>query len=288
MARRGRPSTIFSDNGRTFVGAAKLLREIRKDERLQAYLAEEEISWRFNLRHAPWWGGQFEGLVGLFKRAFYKTVWGGMLSWVELSEIVLEVETQLNGRPLSCVEDDVQLPVLTSASFLFQRANRLPKLEPWREENRDLRKRAKHLKSCKDALWKRWTREYLAALRERHGRGKEGKLKSLKIGDVVNIHSEEKNRGKWPLGIVEQLYGGRDGVIRAVKSRTGKSILERPIQHLYPLELSSDDPKNVARPSQLDAQAPVFRPRRYAALAARIRFRDVLQDEELRKPSYPP
>ena len=46
---------------------------------------------------------------------------------------------------------------------------------------------------------------------------KEGKLKSLKIGDVVIIHSEEKNRGQWPLGIVEQLYKGRDGVIRAVK-----------------------------------------------------------------------
>ena len=164
IARRGRPLTIFSDNGRTFVGAAKLLREIRKDERLQANLAEEEISWKFNLSRAPWWGGQFEGLVGLFKRAFYKTVGGGKLSRVELSEVVLEVETQLNRRPLSYVEDDVQLPVLTSASFLFQRANRLPELEPWREENRDLRKRAKHLKSCKDALWKRWTREYLAAL----------------------------------------------------------------------------------------------------------------------------
>ena len=166
-----------------------------------------------------------------------------MLSWVELSEAVLKVETQLNRRPLPYVEDDVQLPVLTPASFLFQRANRLPELEPWREQNRDLRKRAKHLKSCKDALWKRWTREYLAALRERHGRGKEGKLKSLKIGDVVIIHSEEKNRGQWPLGIEEQLYGGRDGVIRAVKLRTSKSILERPIQHLYPLELSCDDPK---------------------------------------------
>ena len=162
IARRGRPSTIFSDNGRTFVGAAKLLREIRKDELLQAKLAEEEISWKFNLSRAPWWGGQFEGLVGLFKRAFCKM--GGMLSWVELSVVVLEVETQLNRRPLSYVEDDVQLPVLTSASFLFQRANRLPELEPCREENRDLRKRAIHLKSCKDALWKRWTWEYLAAL----------------------------------------------------------------------------------------------------------------------------
>ncbi|XP_044169674.1 uncharacterized protein LOC122953767 [Acropora millepora] len=164
IARRGRPSTIFSDNGRTFVGAARFLREIRLNERLKAYLAKEEISWKFNLSSAPWCGGQFEGLVGLFKRAFYKTVGGGMLSWDELSEVVLEVETQLNRRPLSYVEDDVQLPVLTPASFLFHRANGLPELEPWREEKRDLRKRAKHLKSWKDALWKRWTREYLAVL----------------------------------------------------------------------------------------------------------------------------
>ena len=53
IARRGRPSTIFSDNGRTLVRATKLLREILKDERLQAYLAEEEISWKFNLSRAP-------------------------------------------------------------------------------------------------------------------------------------------------------------------------------------------------------------------------------------------
>ncbi|XP_067039905.1 uncharacterized protein [Acropora muricata] len=132
-----------------------MLRKIRKHDRLQASLAEEELSWTFNLSRAPWWGGQFERFVGLFKRAFYKTIGGGILSCVELSEVVLEVETQLNRCPLSYAEDDVQLPVLTPGSFLFQRANRLPELEPRREENRDLRKRTKHLKSCKDALWTR-------------------------------------------------------------------------------------------------------------------------------------
>ena len=39
IARRGRPSKIFSDNGRTFVGAAKLIKEIQKDEQMQDYLA---------------------------------------------------------------------------------------------------------------------------------------------------------------------------------------------------------------------------------------------------------
>ena len=130
IARRGRPTTIFSDNGKTFVGAAHWLKEIQKDEHLQAYLAEERITWRFNLSSAPWWGGQFERLVGVFKRAFYKTIGGGLLSWTELCEVVLEVETQLNRRPLSYVEEDVELPLLTPASSLFQKSNHLPEREP--------------------------------------------------------------------------------------------------------------------------------------------------------------
>lgn len=81
------------------MGAAKLIKEIQKDEQMQDYLATEKITWRFNLSRAPWWGGQFERLVGLFKRAFYKVIGGGMLTWSELSDVVLDVETHLNCRP---------------------------------------------------------------------------------------------------------------------------------------------------------------------------------------------
>ncbi|XP_068675546.1 uncharacterized protein [Montipora foliosa] len=191
IARHGRPSVVYSDNGRTFIGAEKWLKKLQRDEQLQGYLAAEKILWRFNLSRAPWWGGQLEHLVGLFKSAFYKTVGGGMLSWFELCDVVLEVETQLNRRPLSYVEDDVQLPLITPASFLFSKSNLLPEQEPWREADADLRKRA-----CKDALWKRWTREYLTALRERHNLNLKGQTTSLKVGDVVIIRSEDKNRGE--------------------------------------------------------------------------------------------
>ena len=282
IARRGRPSKIFSDNGRTFVGAAKLLKEIQKDEQMQDYLASEKITWRFNLSRAPWWGGQFERLVGLFKRAFYKVIGGGMLTWSELSEVVLDVETHLNRRPLSYVEDDVQLPLLTPSSFLFQRSIRLPERQPWREEDYDLRKRERYLRTCKDALWKRWTREYLAALRERHTHNIPGTSRLLNVGDVVIIRSEDKNRGKWPLGVVEELFEGRDGKVRAVKLRAGKPFLERPIQHLYPLELTCDKvPERAAAPPQLNAGASVFRPRRDAAVAATLRIQGVAEDGEL-------
>ena len=40
-----------------------------------------------------------QSLEILFKQAFYKTIGGGMLSWFELSDVVLEVEAQLSEPP---------------------------------------------------------------------------------------------------------------------------------------------------------------------------------------------
>ena len=59
IARRGRSERIYSDNGRTFVGAANWIRAVVEDERLQTYLNINQIKWQFNLSRAPWWGGQY-------------------------------------------------------------------------------------------------------------------------------------------------------------------------------------------------------------------------------------
>ena len=59
-------------------------------------------------------------------------------------------------------------------------------------------------------MWRRWTSEYLRALRERH-RLKYGNAESsLAVGDVVIIKSVERNRNCWPLGIIEELIIGWD------------------------------------------------------------------------------
>ena len=79
VARRGRPAKVFSDNEKTFVGAARWLKHIQSDEKVQSNLSDEGIAWSFNLSRAPWWGGRFERLIGFFKRAFYKTIGGGLL-----------------------------------------------------------------------------------------------------------------------------------------------------------------------------------------------------------------
>ena len=93
--------------------------------------------------------------------ALYKTVRNTVLTWKELSEVVLDIEIALNNRPMNYVEEDIQQPVLTPNAFLFIRSNTLPELAPHHQTHRELRKRAKILTRYKDALWSRLTREYL-------------------------------------------------------------------------------------------------------------------------------
>ena len=62
----------------------------------------------------------------------------------------------------------------------------------------------------------------------------------INISDAVMIKGDEKNCGKWKIGIIENIFMGKDNIIRSVRIRTGKSIIERPIQLLYPMELHCD------------------------------------------------
>jgi hypothetical protein len=103
------------------------------------------------------------------------------------------------------------------------------------------------------------------------------KQHTLKQGDVVIIKGEEINRNKWKLAVGVQMIKGRDDVMRAVKLRAGKSFLERPIQFLYPLELSCDmePPK-----TRLNVEAKEFAHKRKAAISAQGNIRKIAEEEE--------
>ena len=96
----------------------------------------------------------------------------------------------------------------------------VPELGPKHIQDYDLRKRAKYLSKCEDALWSRWTKEYLRGLRERHRLKCKGDSTHPAKGDVVIIKSDDKNRAQWKLGVVIDLITGRDGVVRGAKLRT--------------------------------------------------------------------
>lgn len=61
-------------------------------------------------------------LIGLVKTALRKTISNAYLAFDELG-VLLDVEIALNGRPLSYIEDEAQLPVLTPNSMLSIQPN---------------------------------------------------------------------------------------------------------------------------------------------------------------------
>ena len=130
-----------------------------------------------------------------------------MLSWNELQEVLLDMEVALNNRPLYNVDDDIKLPILTPSSLLHMQPNPLPELEPNHIQDYDLRKRGKYLGKCKDAVWSRWTKEYLRGLWKRH-RPKHKGCSTHPAGDMVIIKSDERNRAQWMLGVVIELIIG--------------------------------------------------------------------------------
>ena len=67
---------------------------------------------------------------------------------------------------------------------------------------------------------------------------------------------------------------------QAVRIRTAKGEIERPVQHLYPLELACDKYKETEQQLKLNHNAPAFSQRRDAAVAANERIQEVLELEQ--------
>ena len=88
--------------------------------------------------------------------------------------------------------------------------------------------------------WKRWVHESLAALRERHNLSHKVKPVKININHAIMIRGDEKNQGKWKIGIIENIFMGKDTATRSVRIRCGKNVIERPIQLLYPIKLHCD------------------------------------------------
>ena len=77
----------------------------------------------------------------------------------------------------------------------------------------------------------------------------------------------------------QSLFTGRDGVVRAAKLRASRGFMERPIQHLHPLELSCDRNPTPCNDTPLDRTAVEFRLQRDAAEAARQRIQDIVEQD---------
>ena len=106
IARRTRPKVMISDNASVFKSTATWMKNIRKSERIQDYLARQDINWRFNLSRSPWWGGMYERLIKDVKKILHKTLDRTHLTIEQLEAVVIDVEKNLNNQPLTYLDSD--------------------------------------------------------------------------------------------------------------------------------------------------------------------------------------
>lgn len=231
IARRGRVSLVYSDNGTNFVGANNLLERVEWNE-IQKFSSIRRIEWRFNPPTASWWGGFWERLVGVMKGSLRRCLGKASLSLEELSTTVCEVEGIVNSRPLTYVSEDLEeLEPLTPAHFI--QPNSDTATDDFDEIDRQqLLSRSAHLEKVREHLRQRFVKEYLSLL---VGHSKKGT--SVREGDIVLVGTDNTKRISWPLGRVVAVMPGSDEVVRLVKVKTAKGEFLRPVQRLYPLEV---------------------------------------------------
>ena len=68
-----------------------------------------QLPFRGNISRVPWWGGQLEQMIRIVKKSLYKAIVKIILTWSKFEEVLLDAEIVLNNRPLSYVEDDVEI-----------------------------------------------------------------------------------------------------------------------------------------------------------------------------------
>ena len=232
VSRRGLPKTVFSDNAKTFKSAST--------ELLKLYGSNSPY-WRFSVPRAPWWGGWWERMVRNMKVSLKKTIGLKSLERTELETLLTEVEACLNSRPLTFVGDDIDNGhSLTPSHFLLGRGSHLDKVscEPSLDVSPELiKEKSKALEGRCNMFWKQWQDEYLKHLPLPKRRDKFGKLE---VGSVVLIREDNCPRLQWPMGVVERLIPGKDGVARTVEVRTKRGNFFRPIQRLHGMELNEE------------------------------------------------
>ena len=88
ITRRGIPSTMWSDNGTNFVGAAKELNKLIRSPGVADLCTHQRIDWKFIPENVPHFGSLWEAAVRSFKQHLRKVVGEVILTYEQLATVL--------------------------------------------------------------------------------------------------------------------------------------------------------------------------------------------------------
>lgn len=250
VMRKGECFYLFSDNGRTFVGADKELKRILSqwEKTMPGHLLTKyNTKWKFVTPAAPHKGGIWEAAVKSLKHHMRRSVGSQILTKDELYQLAVQMEGCMNARPLWALSDDSSdLAPMTPAHFVLGKMILpQPLAEPVADTPQNHLTVWRQRQKLHQQIWRRWREEYLTTLQQRN---KWYKVKeNLKIGDMVVIRENNLPPAHWCLGRVAKVFRAADGLVRAAVIKTATGEFERPINKLCilpPLPSSVDQKIN--------------------------------------------
>ncbi|CAB3240783.1 unnamed protein product [Arctia plantaginis] len=241
LSRRGPVGRIYSDNGSNYIGAKRMLSGLHEflyskyhNTEFGNMLASNRIEWSLNVPAASHFGGNWEANVKCLKTHLYRVIGDKTLSFEEMSTVLAQIESVLNTRPLCrTLSNDPSEPLaLTPAHFL----NLTPlRYLPASEIDPNLHTLSRHdqLDKLVQSFWKRWRTDYLHTLQSRCKWNTP--VDPITVGTVVILLTENSPPLHWPLGVVEEVFPGSNGVTRIVRVKTTTGSYLRPVVRLCPL-----------------------------------------------------
>lgn len=246
IARRGKPVHMYSDNGTTFVGAQKQLKELydfyrnqKTQSDLRQFLSNQGISWSFIPPNAPHFGGLWEAAVKSAKYHAARIVGQAHLTFEEMQTVLSEIEAILNSRPITPLsEDPNDLAYLTLGHFLVGTALNSFPCNDVSEINENRLLRWQRVEQIRQHFWRRWSGEYLNSLQERL-KWKENTGTQLRVNQLVFVKQQNLAPLQWVLGRVVDVHPGSDNIVRTATVKTIKGAFVRPLSKLAILPIET-------------------------------------------------
>ena len=236
VARRGKPSSMWSDHGTNFVGANRVLKELyafirstKTEEAISDFCSTQGITWHFIPERAPHFGGLWEAAVKSFKTHLTRVIGNSKLNFEEMTTVLTQVEACLNSRPLGTLphNDDDGIEVLTPGHFLIGRPLQALPDHPHSSQSLGLLRRWYLCQGLVRHFWQRWKNEYIVALR-RYSKWKRP-IDNFQVGDIVVIKEDNLVSSHWSIARVVKTNPGADGMVHVVTLKTKDGTYKRPV-----------------------------------------------------------
>lgn len=193
------------------------------------------MEWKFIAPRAPWQGGSREAAVKLLKHHLRRELCHRSFSITEFGSLITRIEACVNSRPLGTVTENATDEIaLTPMHLLIGSSPNQTTVDDDVIDRNTFANKWQVIQQTQLMFWKKWQLAYLNHLQMRSKQ--RSPHRNLQVDDLVLVKDEQ-----WPMGKIEAVFPGKDGLVRNVAVRMRNKVFTRAVQKLILLHSAEEE-----------------------------------------------